>query len=150
MLKFTPKSDTLATAECEGQIIKRVYGKRGYSFSYVTKRCAQAVREYAKREEIPLVYTEVPKEELGELLSKFRHADIDAEDASATTYRVAVKSELALLDKIPTASCGEVSLGEILDGDICEYASFLVPNSTIAPKYITPILSLINLTTLIS
>lgn len=122
MLKFMQKSDTLAEAEYDGYTIKREYGERGYSFSYVTESCAEAVRKYAKKEEIPLVYTEVPRQALGALISKFRHADVDAEDASASTYRVTVKSELALLDEIPTVRCGEVSLGKIADEDISEYA----------------------------
>ena len=122
MLKFEPINESLAVAEYAGGRVNRIYDGRGYSFTYLSEECAEAVREYALREEIPLVFVGVPREALGALLSGYRHADIDAEDSGSLTYRVSLKSEISLISEFPTAECSGVVLGEILDKDIPDYA----------------------------
>ena len=122
MLKFVPVNDKLAVAEYGGIAITRAYGESGYSFSYTTPEALSAVREYALKEEIPLVFFGVPKEELGGLLSNFLYADVTAEDKERTSYTVRVKSELDFLSEIPSAECLGVTLGEIEEADAAEYA----------------------------
>lgn len=121
MISFNPITEELAVCEFDGGQMKRIYSNGEYSFSVDSIRAAEAVREYAIKEEIPLVYTDVAPELLGELLSKFRHADIDAQDAARSLYRVRVKSEAQLLSELPAVECGGVELSPILREDIPEY-----------------------------
>ena len=122
MLKFKSVDDNLATAEYGGKKIERIYSEDGYSFTYTDKDGALAVRDYAVREEIPLVYTDVPREALGELAGLYRHLVIDALDMDASVYRVAVQSECLLFGEIEEISSQQISLTEIYDGDAQEYA----------------------------
>lgn len=80
-----------------------------------------AIGEYAMREEIPLTICDVSAEELP-LFSGFRHMDIDADDAECTSYRVRIKTECELIDKIPHIVGERVELRELLPEDIPLYA----------------------------
>lgn len=122
MLSFKPIDDALAVAYVDGREIKRIFTDSGYSFSYTTKEDALAVRDYAVKEEVPLVYTDVPREALSELAGLFRHSRIDAISASGAFYRVAVESECDLFAEIDEITSGELSLTEIYDSDKEEYA----------------------------
>ena len=122
MISFKPIDEAFAVADFGGKQIKRIYSENGYSFTYAGEDGALAVRDYARKEEIPLVYSGVPKEALSELCGLFRHLKIDAEDISRESYRVAVESECALFGEIEEISSGEVSLTEIYDSDKEEYA----------------------------
>lgn len=66
-----------------------------------TLRAADEIRAYAVKEEIPLVYIDVPKGALGGLLPMFRHANIDSADPKNRFFTVRVMSEAALLDEMP-------------------------------------------------
>ena len=54
--------------------------------------CAELIREYAVREEVGLVYTDVPREALGELVAGLNHTAIDVEE-DGESYRVSAQSE---------------------------------------------------------
>ncbi len=122
MLKFKPISENLAVAEFNGALINRIYDGVGYSFSYAGDAAVEAVRAYARKEEIPLRFVGVPAAELGGLLARFRHADIDAEDPERSSYRVSPRSEAELLDGVPEAECGDVTLSALDERDIADYA----------------------------
>ena len=97
-----------AVSFAHGCLLVRVFDGE-YSFMYPlalhfnadSALAAEEIRAYAIKEEIPLVYTEVPKENLGELLPLFRHANIDAEDEEGRFYTVRVMSEAYLLGEMP-------------------------------------------------
>ena len=79
--------------------------------------------DYAVKEEIPLVFLDVEVEELGRLLSMFRHANIDSCDPDNRFYTVRVMSEAALLDGIPTlVGEGDMKLSPITSRDDEIYA----------------------------
>ena len=80
-----------------------------------------AIAEYARRQEIPLVFSDVPSEALLSFVG-FRHIDIDAEDFDCASYRVTVKTECQLIDEIPEIVCGRVKLNAISDLDTERYA----------------------------
>ena len=122
MLSFKEMDDNLAVSHLDGTEIKRICSDGVYSFTYVGRAAALAVRDYATREEIPLVFTDVEKEELGGLVSLFRHTRIDALDPAASLYRVSVDSEGALFGEIEEIFSQDLTLSEILDSDIEEYA----------------------------
>ena len=84
-------------------------------------RAILAMGEYAMREEIPFSVCDVPCENLS-AFSGFRHMDIDAEDKECTTYRVRIKTECELMEKIPHIVGERVELRELLPEDIPLYA----------------------------
>ena len=113
-----------------GCLLVRICDGGEYLFSYpypLTESADEsgAVEEvalYALREGLPLVFVDVPRESLPILLVGFRHADVDAEDEHAETYRVTIKSECSLIKKAPEVTFGEVMLREISDCDKEPYA----------------------------
>ncbi len=113
-----------------GCLLIRICDGGEYIFSYpypLTESADESgaveeVAQYALREGLPLVFFDVPRESLPVLMTGFRHADIDAEDESAETYRVTVKSECSLIEKAPEVTYGAVTLRELTDADKEEYA----------------------------
>ena len=114
-----------------GCLLLRIFDYGRYYFAYPYDICENAdvsaavdsVVEYAMREELSLVFTDVPAEVLGDFLIGFRHIDLDAEDSDATAYRVRVKTECELMSSLPSLSCGELTIDELTEADIPAYAS---------------------------
>ena len=77
----------------------------------------RAVGEYAMREELPLVFVDVPAEALS-CFAGYRHMDIDASDELGETYRVRIKTECELIDEIPSVVWGRVELTSLSEEDI--------------------------------
>ena len=113
-----------------GCLVVRIYDGGEYLFSYpypLTESADESgaveeVAQYAIREGLPLVFFDVPRDSLPVLLMGFRHADVDAEDESADTYRVTIKSECMLIKKAPEAASGAVTLRELRYEDRENYA----------------------------
>lgn len=113
-----------------GCLLVRIFDMGRYSFVYPIALSEEAdesaalllLRDYAVREEIPLTVTDIPVECLGDALSHFRHATVDAEDIDRTSYRMSVHSELSLIDELPTVSCGGISLSPLTEEDASSYA----------------------------
>ncbi len=130
MESYTDGAADVAISGAFGCLLVRICDGGEYLFSYpypLTESADEsgAVEEvalYALREGLPLVFIDVPRESLPILLMGFRHADVDAEDECADTYRVTVKSECALIKKAPEVTYGEVTLRELRDGDKEAYA----------------------------
>ena len=108
---FLAKDDGVeyAVGHSHGCMLFRVFDGE-YSFLYplplrfdadMTSAAAE-IRAYAVKEEIPLVFLDVPVEELSNLLPTFRHANIDAADEENRYFTVRVMSEAALLGELPT------------------------------------------------
>lgn len=97
-----------AVSFSRGCLLVRCYDGE-YSFSYPTPLCDLAdtvaasldVRDYAVKEEIPLVFYDIPAEELGSILPLFRHVNLDSEDEENLYYRARLMSELSLIDEMP-------------------------------------------------
>jgi len=113
-----------------GCLLVRVFDYGRYMFAYpIAERedadVMAAIREiasYARREEIPLVLTDVPKGEIGMLLGRYRHITLDAEDADAASYRAEIKSECELLCDMPEISAERITLSAPTEDDITEIA----------------------------
>ena len=89
------------------------------------------IREYSVKEEIPLIFTDVPSENLGDLLPFFRHANIDAADAEGTYYTVRIISEAAALDELPTIKVDdEIVLDPLTEEDDEAYAALCKDRKT--------------------
>ena len=114
-----------------GCVLVRVFDYGRYTFLYPFEmtdgadlsRALSAVAEYAMREEIPLVFCDVPRDEVTTLLTLgFKHINLDAETSDGESFRAEIKSECELIDEVPRVSDGEITLGEIYESDIQKYA----------------------------
>lgn len=112
-----------------GCLLVRIFDMGRYLFVFPYEICRSAetelaigaVSEYAMREEIPLIFTDVPAESLS-VFAGFRHMDVDAEDEEGRAYRVRIKTECELLSEIPETTRGRVALNAICEEDIEDYA----------------------------
>ena len=93
-------------------------------------RAIDSLRAYAVKEEIPLVLTDVPAEELGSVAGLFRHANIDAEDDDRQSYTVRVMSEAALLDAPISVELSDMLLDAITADDDRAYAELCKDKDT--------------------
>lgn len=114
-----------ALSHCNGCLLIRIFDGE-YSFAYPIAMvddaepmaAAREIRLYAIKEEIPLVFCDVPADELGILLPKFRHVNVDATDPDNECYTVRIMSEVAMLDEIPIVNGpAEVCLTPITEAD---------------------------------
>lgn len=118
-----------ALALSEGCLAVRIFDGE-YSFIYPTAICdradeclaAYSIREYAVKEEIPLRFVDVPREELGRLLPLFRHATLDAQDSEGEYFGVGIISELSALGELDNLSEGEIALDMLKEEDDSDYA----------------------------
>ena len=120
-----------AVCAAGGCVLVRVQDFGRYSFLFPFEFSAAAslseavdcIAEYSMREEIPLVFFDVPRDAVSLFLSLgFKHLNIDARDADGESFRVEIKSECELLDEIPTVSDDILSLTGLREEDIPEYA----------------------------
>ncbi|MBO7304423.1 MAG: GNAT family N-acetyltransferase [Clostridia bacterium] len=119
-----------AVSFCEGCLLLRIFDTGRYLFAFpfdITEDADLAaaislVSEYAMREEVPTVFVDVPAEALS-LFAKYRHMNIDAEDAACESFRIRIKTECELIDEIPTVEHGRVKLNAIKEADIAPFAA---------------------------
>ena len=119
-------------------LLVRIFDLGRYSFIYPIalsergdeKAALFKINEYAMREEIERVFTDVPKESVSLFVESFRHLDIDAENPEGESFRVRIKTECELLDEIPTRVFDEISLAPLSDGDAEDYARLLRDEKT--------------------
>ena len=77
---------------------------------------------YATRELLPLVITDVPRDELEFLCSVFPHVDAYAYEDDDDSFFIKVNNECDMLEEVPTVELDGITLCEILDEDKDEYA----------------------------
>ena len=126
-----------AVCSSHGCLLVRIFDGR-YSFIYPVAVCeefdeslaAYSLREYAVKEEIPLVYIDVPREELGNLVPLFRHVNMDAQDEDGQFFTVKIMSEVSLLEEIPCVDMGEITLDKIVEDDDGLYAALCKDKDT--------------------
>lgn len=132
LFSFSDCSDgslEVAVSAAHGCVLLRIFDAE-YLFPYPIAltdtadalSAADEIRLYSIKEEIPLVFIDVPSEELSGLLSLFRHTAIDAEDFERDSYTVRVESEIGKLEEIPSLNEGEVSLDALCGADMKDYA----------------------------
>ena len=95
----------------------------GYMFSPVGLRdpwdmrgALEAVRDYAVKEMIPLIFTDVLREELDVYTDLFRFVEARAYD-DEDTFWLSIDSECSTLESMPEISDGEMTLSEIKEED---------------------------------
>ena len=119
----------IAVSFSHGCLLIRIFDGE-YSFVYPVELTEEAdpgeacdeIRLYAMKEEIPLVFCDVPCDSLGELISGYRHMSVDASDPNCEAYTVRMHTEAALLDEIPTLDFGEITLDALTEEDDGDYA----------------------------
>ena len=119
-----------ALSFAHGCLLVRIFDMGRYSFVYPISisDCADealavsAVREYAVKEEIPLNITDIPAEQVGVLVSVFRHVTLDAEDDMRSSYRAEVHSELSFIDEIEEFCKERLTFSALCDADTAKYA----------------------------
>ena len=113
----------------ESCLLVRIFDMGRYLFVYPcelseaadARAAIDAVREYAMREEIPLVFVDTPGYALSEF-SGYRHMDIDADDPDSAVYRVRIKTECELISEIPEVKGERVELSALREADVPLYA----------------------------
>ena len=121
----------MAISYASGCLLVRVFDMGRYSFIYPLplsetadiNEAIDAVREYAVHEELPLCFTDTPREELGVLFSGFRHARVDTSEDDCDSFTVEIQNELMLLDEAPETVHGEISLSLLCDDDMQNYGA---------------------------
>ena len=120
-----------AISSFSGCLLIRVFDM-GYSFIYPVEisdgadalSAIEEIRAYSVREDIPLCFTDVPSEALGDLLPLFRHANIDAADSFGESYTVRIISEASAIDRLPEIFVDdEITLDTLGEEDDSKYAT---------------------------
>ena len=126
-----------ALAISHGCLLIRVFDSE-YSFIYPVAICdgaeeslaAYSIREYAVKQELPLVYTDLPAGEIGSIAPLFRHVNIDAQDEDGESFRLRVMSEIMLLREFPTEILEGLTLDALREEDDGIYAALCKDKDT--------------------
>ena len=94
-----------------------------FSVSADISRACLDIAEYARKELVPLTFTDVPRECIGELSGLFSRLDARAYEDDEDCFFVMVCSECSSLDNFPTCTVGDIILDEIAEEDKEVYAS---------------------------
>ena len=86
------------------------------------KESCISLAEYAKREMIPLIITDVPRDELSFLCDLFPHVDAYSYEDDEDSFFVKVNNECDMLDSVPRIELDGIVLDEILESDKEIYA----------------------------
>ncbi len=81
-----------------------------------------SIAEYAKREMIPLIISDIPRGELCLITEIFPHVDGRAYEDDDDTFFAIVKNECDLLTDFPSIEYDGIELSQILDSDLSVYA----------------------------
>lgn len=84
---------------------------------------------YTRRELIPLIITDIPRDELEFICDVFPHIDAACYADDDDSFFVNVKNECDLLSDVPSVSVGDVTLDAITDNDGEAYASLCSDDS---------------------
>ena len=111
-------------------LLVRIFDGEDYIFVYpialtdtADERAAiEEIRLYALREEIPLVFCDVPEESLSVIEEHFRFTEAYAEDDEGESFRVCVLTELSRAIDIPDISDGTLTFRQLTEADIPDYA----------------------------
>lgn len=120
-----------AFAYLDGVLYARIYDGERYVFPLPFILCENAdaegacisLAEYSERELIPLIITDVPRNELEFLMSVFPHIDAYTYEDDDDSFFVKVNNECDMLDSSPSISLDGITLDELLDSDKEIYAT---------------------------
>lgn len=81
-----------------------------------------SLAKYSQRELIPLIITDVPRDELDFLCSVFPHVDAYTYEDDDDSFYVKVNNECDMLTEVPQIEYNGITLSELLDSDEESYA----------------------------
>ena len=119
-----------AFAYLDGVLYARIYDGEKYVFPlpFILSEDADAegacinLAEYSVRELIPLIITDVPRDELEFLLSIFPHVDAFTYEDDDDSFYIKVNNECDMLDSVPVIKLDGITLDELRDTDKEKYA----------------------------
>ena len=82
-----------------------------------------SLAEYAEREMIPLIISDVPRDELTFLCSIFPHVDAFTYEDDDDTFYIKVNNECDMLEYVPSIELAGITLDELRDSDKERYAT---------------------------
>jgi RimJ/RimL family protein N-acetyltransferase len=80
------------------------------------------IAEYSRRELIPLIITDVPRDEIEFLCSVFPHIDAYTYDDDDDTFYIKVNNECDMLDEVPSIELDGIVINALTDEDKEKYA----------------------------
>lgn len=121
---------SIAFAYLDEVLYARIYDGEKYVFPlpFMLSENADAegacsnIAAYSVRELIPLIITDVPREELEFLCSVFPHIDAYTYDDDDDAFYIKVNNECDMLDGVPSIELDGITLDELLDSDKERYA----------------------------
>ena len=121
----------VAVTAAGGCLAVRIFDEGRYLFPFPvevsdssdTRAACLSVSEYARRELLPLYFSDVPREELSMLGELFSHIDARAYDGDEDLFGVSVNSECASLDGVSRVTHKGVTLDGLADSDREAYAA---------------------------
>ncbi|MBQ2794217.1 MAG: GNAT family N-acetyltransferase [Clostridia bacterium] len=119
-----------AVCVSDGCMLVRVLDGGEYMFIFPIMLSAEgdtagallSLSEYVRRELLPFLLTDVPREGLGLLCEVFAHVDARAYADDEDTFAAIVKNELDLIEEYPTVELDGLTLSPLADGDAADYA----------------------------
>ena len=79
--------------------------------------------KYARREMIPLIISDIPRDELGVITDLFRYVDASCYEDDDDTFFVKVNNECDMQDELPTLELDGIRLDAFLESDDEKYAT---------------------------
>ncbi len=130
IIEMTLDGENVAFAYLDGVLYFRRFTDGRYTFPLplplseesATGEILIPLAGYAVREMIPLVITDIPREELDVIASVFPHINGRCYEDDDDTFYVTVDNELSLFDGELSESFGEIALGVIEDDERDAYA----------------------------
>ena len=127
MLEEVPE---IAVSLLPDSLAVRIYDGERYLFvspigltdGWDIKGCIEKIGEYAVKEMIPLVFTDVPRDSIQLYSEVFRMPNVSVYDDDDDLFFVFVDNECSILENVPSMREGNLSLRKIEEKDQSEYA----------------------------
>ena len=131
LIEFVDDDMSLAFAYDSEVLYARVYDGEKYVFPlpFMLSENADAegacisLAAYSVREMVPLIITDVPREEIEFICSVFPHVDAYTYDDDDDSFFVKVNNECDMLDYVPNIELDGITLDELRDEDKERYAA---------------------------
>ena len=131
LYEYVSDAEALAFAYADEVLYARIYDQDRYLFPlpFMLTESADAeaacltLATYAVREMVPLIITDVPRDEIAFLQSVFPHMDACTYEDDEDTFFVKINNECDMLDKVPFIEAEGLCLTEIREDDKDAYAT---------------------------